>query len=203
MTSVDDGTGYKVFVLQVGYSKNTDDGFKANCTCTLIKGTKNIIVDTMTPWDKEAILERLKFHGLSPDDIHLVISTHGHSDHCGNNNLFLNADHIMGYCLSKGDLYKNHPFEKDVPYIVDESVKVISTPGHTLAHVSVIVKTDIGTVVVAGDAFENEFDVNDEKIWIEAGSEDESKQRESRAKILEIADWIVPGHGRMFKVTKK
>lgn len=48
---------YEVHVLHDGYSKMTDNGMVANCTCTLIKGPKNIVVDTMTPWDKDRIVE--------------------------------------------------------------------------------------------------------------------------------------------------
>jgi len=39
---------------------------EANCTCTLIKGPKNVIVDTMTPWDGDVILAGLAQHGLTP-----------------------------------------------------------------------------------------------------------------------------------------
>ena len=35
-----------------------------------------------------------------------------------------------------------------------------------------------------------------------AGSENEEKQRENRAKVLELADYIVPGHGPIFKVPR-
>jgi len=31
---------------------------------------------------------------------------------------------------------------------------------------------------------------------------DIEKLKESRKKVLEIADWIIPGHGKMFKVNK-
>lgn len=55
---------------------------------------------------------------------------------------------------------------------------------------------------MAGDLFENENDLNDDNIWISAGSDSEDLQRGNRQKILEIADYIVPGHGPMFKVKK-
>jgi hypothetical protein len=49
---------YQVHVLYDGYSKTTEEGMVANCTCTLIKGQKHIIVvDTMTPWDKDKIIK--------------------------------------------------------------------------------------------------------------------------------------------------
>ena len=49
----------EVIVLFEGYSKVLDDAaMDANCSCTLIKIKKkqHVIVDTMTAWDKEAIL---------------------------------------------------------------------------------------------------------------------------------------------------
>lgn len=49
--------GYTVHVIKDGYSKEADQGQRANCSCTLIKGKYNIIVDTMTAWDKPTILE--------------------------------------------------------------------------------------------------------------------------------------------------
>lgn len=50
----------EVIVLFDGYSTKLDDGtMKANCSCTLIKASKNIIVDTMTAWDHDIII-----HGI-------------------------------------------------------------------------------------------------------------------------------------------
>ncbi|KAK6645460.1 hypothetical protein RUM43_001737 [Polyplax serrata] len=194
-------SNYEVFVLHEGYSKITESGMIANCTCTLIKGTKNIIVDTMTPWDREFILEKILSHGLKPEDVNFVVSTHGHSDHCGNNNLFLDAVHIVGYSISYKNFYEDFSFETQGDYKIDEYVRIIPTPGHTLAHVSVAVVTSKNeTIVVAGDLFENKDDLNDETIWKNAGSENETEQEKSRKKILKIADYIIPGHGEMFKV---
>lgn len=51
----------EVFVLFEGYSTQIDDvTMDANCTCTLIKSSpsgKNVIVDTMTAWDKQDIIQ--------------------------------------------------------------------------------------------------------------------------------------------------
>ena len=67
---------------------------------------------------------------------------------------------------------------------------MIATPGHTLDSVSVIVNNctsgfshllenlgpDSVVAVIAGDLFEKEEDLQDESVWIEAGSEDQAKQ---------------------------
>lgn len=48
---------YKVTVLYPGYSRLEEDGMVANCSCSLIIGKLNVIVDTMTPWDKDKIIQ--------------------------------------------------------------------------------------------------------------------------------------------------
>lgn len=56
----------------------------------------------------------------------------------------------------------------------------------------------------AGDLFEKEEDLVDESIWmVSAYSEAPKLQEVNRNKILKLADYIVPGHGPMFKVTKE
>lgn len=79
---------YEVIVLFDGYSKETKPGMEANCTCTLIRGPKNIVVDTMTAWDGAKLEEALLKYNLTCGDIHYVVCTHGHSDHIGCNYLF-------------------------------------------------------------------------------------------------------------------
>lgn len=58
--------GFNIYVLYNGYSSLNVDSktMKANCTCTLIKGASNIIIDTMTPWDKDKIIEGVFKHLL-------------------------------------------------------------------------------------------------------------------------------------------
>ena len=105
-----------VEILFNGYSKipssANENWVMANCSCVLITGNCNVIIDTMTPWDKDKILKSLDVRNINPNDINYVVCTHGHSDHVGNNNLFLNAKHIVGYCISFKDKYFLHPFEK-------------------------------------------------------------------------------------------
>ncbi|XP_042240850.1 metallo-beta-lactamase domain-containing protein 1-like [Homarus americanus] len=194
---------YCVHVLYDGYSKMENGKMRANCSCTLIKGPNNMIVDTMTAWDKEKLLSGLDSSGVSCDDIAYAVGTHGHSDHLGNLNLFTKAKHIVGFTVSYGDEFFIHPFETGEAFKIDDSLQVIPTPGHTSADVSVVVKTkDLGTVVVAGDLFEREEDIADPSLWkYIAGSEDPESQEKHRNEVLLLADYIIPGHGPMFKVT--
>ena len=60
---------------------------------------------------------------------------------------------------------------------------------------------DQGIIVIAGDLFEREEDLYNQKLWKDvAGSEDPELQKQHRATVLELADFIIPGHGKMFAV---
>lgn len=48
--------------------------------------------------------------------------------------------------------------------------------------------------------FEKFEDIEHPNIWIDAGSENPDLQRKNRLKVAELADWIVPGHGKKFQV---
>lgn len=49
----------------------------------LVQGDRPILVDTGSPGDTPAILRALREHGVEPQDLALILHTHGHSDHCG------------------------------------------------------------------------------------------------------------------------
>lgn len=200
----------EIIVLSEGYSymdKDDDSVMVANCTCTLIKSHDcNIIVDTMTPWDGDLLLQRLQESNLNPDDIDWVVSTHGHSDHLGNNNLFLKAKHIVGTNISQRNHYFIHDFSI-APYRLSDTIEIVQTPGHTLSCVSLLVRSSqlapTGLVAIVGDLFERRQDIDDERLWLDAGSENPTAQRQQRAKIAAMADVIIPGHGAPFPVDQQ
>lgn len=49
----------------------------------LIKGEKNILVDTGIEGSEDKIINGLKSNGLQPNDISLIIISHNHTDHTG------------------------------------------------------------------------------------------------------------------------
>ena len=82
-------------------------------------------------------------------------------------------------------------------------VRVVPTPGHTDSDVSLIVEeTNYGVVAITGDLFEKAEDLERDDLW-QQYSEHKELQKKSRDMIIGIADFIVPGHGKMFKNTKK
>jgi len=76
-------------------------------------------------------------------------------------------------------------------------------------HCSVLVPTeDFGKIVIAGDIFwwrDNEKQKTDKESLINHKDpyvKNEEALINSRKKVLDIADYIIPGHGKMFKVEK-
>ncbi|MCX6742748.1 MAG: MBL fold metallo-hydrolase [Candidatus Parcubacteria bacterium] len=191
----------KVKVLVTGYFKWLGlgrDKFKASSTATLIQDNgKNMLVDTGNQEVEKKLISALKKQGLEPKDIDYVILTHHHPDHTANKHLFKQA--IITDWLTS---YKKDKFIVDFDIInkgkniITPNVCIKSTPGHALDEGSVIVKTADGSVAIAGDLFFN--DQSERNIFVH----DVKDFKRSRKEILALADFIVPGHGGMFKVKK-
>ena len=189
----------EVIVLQPGYAvwQKRLKAQKADGTISLIKSSQNIVVDTGLPKDKQVILKKLKANGLTPEKIDYVICTHGDADHISNNNLFSKAVLIVGFDIYNGDIASF--FQKN--FKIDDNVTVTAMTGHDERSIGVLVKTAKGLVAITGDLFEYEHDWKTAREWIAFSKQPKSHIR-NRAKVWELADYIVPGHGPMFKVDK-
>lgn len=195
------GHPYSASVLKAGYClPQTEGTFRADGSITLVTGPKNILVDTGGPWDRDFLLLKLKEKDLGPGDVHVVVGTHGHSDHVGNLNLFPKALIIVGYDISEGDTYHSNRLAEGQAFTIDEHVCVVPTPGHTGQDVSLRVKgASVGTLLVAGDLFES---CSDENSWREL-SMNTAVQEIHRQEALRTADVIIPGHGFPFRIIKR
>ncbi|MGE5243093.1 MAG: MBL fold metallo-hydrolase [Betaproteobacteria bacterium] len=67
-------------------------GSNYSSSCTLLTGgTHRVLVDTGLSVEEAVLLRALRARHLTPADIDIVINTHLHVDHCGNNALFTRA----------------------------------------------------------------------------------------------------------------
>lgn len=189
----------KVVVLQAGYAKweNSKKAQKADGTITLIRSDKNVIVDTGLPKDKEIIISSLKNNQLSVEDIDFVVCTHGDADHIGNVNLFPKAKLVVGFDIYDGDLATF--FQKN--YIIDPNITATEMIGHDDRSIGILVTTDRGIVAITGDLFEYENDYKKVNEWL-SFSKKPKEHIKTRARVWELADYIVPGHGPIFRVDK-
>ncbi len=191
----------EIKVLIEGYAKEIENGWLASSTVILVKSNgKNIIVDPGC--NREKLLAALEKENLKAEDIDFVLLTHNHLDHTLLAGIFSNAG-----VLTSEEIYKNDNQISHGNNIPDTDLEIIQTPGHCNEHCSLIASTEKGTYVIAGDVFWY-VDSEVQKVEIEKVDDahpvevDMVKLIESRKKILEIADYIIPGHGKMFKVEK-
>ena len=191
----------EVKVLIEGYAKQVKNGWLASSTVTLVKSNnRNIIVDPGC--NRNRLILALNKEGLKTGDIDFVLLTHNHTDHTLLSGIFESAK-----VLNSEEVYNNDNQISHNNKIPKTDLKIIQTPGHSPEHCSLIVPTPKGVYLVAGDAFwwmDNEKQIVDVKKADEAHPQelDMKKLIASRKNILSLADFVIPGHGKMFKVSK-
>lgn len=191
------------------YTKKLEFGGTGGSTVTLIQGEKTVLVDTgfERSLQPEHINEKrnhdiltyaLKKHGISPKNIDTVLFSHLHQDHTGNYALFPHATLAMSsYCYDQCSL----PHTKSVAdgEEIMDGVSVFYTPGHTKGHLSVKVNLE-DTIVIAGDAIVSLTYLLQGKYWCyNPDYYSDQKSSHSVQKILNTADFVIPGHGSIFK----
>lgn len=190
----------KVKVLIDGYAKVNKDGtWDATSSTTLIDtGKLKIIVDPGC--SRKLLLTSLKKENLETADINYVFISHYHLDHSALVGVFENATIFDSTQWLKGS--NGGELDKDI--LPGTNIKIIKTPGHTSDHGSLLVGTDKGKTLVGADIFwweqgeEQNVDIEKQDVF----ASDMVAIKESRKKALEIADYIIPGHGKIFKVEK-
>jgi N-acyl homoserine lactone hydrolase len=111
-----------------------------------------------------SMADALGDHDLSPADVHLVVNTHLHFDHCGWNAVFPHApfwvqrrelDRARRESPELSDWFDfaGARFELlDGDIDVAPGVRIVATPGHTGGHQSVVVTLAGGAELLVGDA---------------------------------------------------
>jgi N-acyl homoserine lactone hydrolase len=133
-----------------------------------------IMVDTGVGWGNERLIQEWKVvnrhmadalaeHDLSPADVKIVINSHLHWDHCGQNAVFKHAPFYIQRSELERARKEGHTIEwfdfagarfelVDGDAEIADGVRVVATPGHTVGHQSVVVETGDGSAVMIGDA---------------------------------------------------
>jgi N-acyl homoserine lactone hydrolase len=115
--------------------------------------------------ERKPILEALAGAGLAPSDIDLVINCHLHADHAGGNVHFrgtrilvqpaeLEAAREPDYTVPEDvDLAGGRWEVRDGEHEPLPGIRITPTPGHSPGHQSVVVETDAGRLLLAGQIF--------------------------------------------------
>lgn len=193
----------EIKILIEGYAKEMKKGWIASSTtCLITVEDKKIITDPGC--NREKLLEALGKEKLATDDIDYVFLSHCHPDHILLAGIFEKAKFVT--------FDTNLIYDKDLmiefnKHEMGKDIEIIETPGHVMEHLSLLVDTPNGKIAVAGDVIwwveeeKQELDIN-QKDHSQAKGMSMEKLVESRKKLLDLADYIIPGHGKMFKVKK-
>ncbi|MFZ6647676.1 N-acyl homoserine lactonase family protein [Undibacterium sp. TJN25] len=158
------------------------------------EGTR--IEQIKTTWFRKARLaDEIAQLGLKPSDIQWLALSHSHPDHTGNVELFPKATLLVQAAeytwpaLDGGPRFlPAHPAKQlngDYDVFGDGSVVILSTPGHTRGHQSLLVQlATTGAVVLSGDAVH--FQQSWEHQWVPSQNADADATRASMRKISDI-----------------
>lgn len=108
----------------------------------------------LTGSPSENVIAQLALHGLAPEDITHVVTSHLHFDHCGCNKLFPRARVLvqrveMDAARAPDSRYDRRLWDQPLDYQLvdgehdvfgDGTVVLVPTPGHTAGHQSLVVQ---------------------------------------------------------------
>ncbi len=183
-----------VEVLVEGYARRIPDGWDALATTTLIRSHGHFVVVDPGP-APQRIHRALRHRGIDEHACSVFV-THFHFDHMAGMAAVPHLSVVDGTHIYAGPVARRHD---GAPF--GGAIELLSTPGHTADHTSLLVHADDACYAVAGDV-----------IWQAARSreallnepdpcaEDMDILRESRRQLLSRADVVVPGHGPSFEV---
>ncbi|MBN2086921.1 MBL fold metallo-hydrolase [Candidatus Peregrinibacteria bacterium] len=177
----------KTTILIEGYTSG-DTGGRSCCTVTLVQdGDINMIIDPGTTSSQQVLVDALKKENLSIEDINVVGITHAHTDHNRNVGMFQKAKVIDYWGWWEGDLWTESNGR------VSDNIEIIKTPGHSDDSITFLIQTDDGITAICGDVFWKENEPEKD-----AYANNLKMLEASRQLVLKKADYIIPGHGRMY-----
>ncbi|MEN1679034.1 MAG: MBL fold metallo-hydrolase [Planctomycetota bacterium] len=168
-----------------------DDGArKVASTVVLVKAEgATIVVDPGMVAENAAIPAALARHGVKPADVTHVFISHHHPDHTVRIGMFPTAKVIDFIGEYEGDVWWDHPN----PYTVAPGVRVLRTPGHTKQDATLLVEAEDGVYAMTHLWWSEQSLGQPDPL-----AEDPAALEKHREQILQLADWIVPGHGKRF-----
>jgi glyoxylase-like metal-dependent hydrolase (beta-lactamase superfamily II) len=178
-----------VHVLVEGYAREGDELRVGSTVSLILDGDAAIVIDPGMVADRATLMRATRDAAIEPGDVTDIVFSHHHPDHTVNAALFEQARIHDVMATYRDDLWIDRDAEG---FLVSPSVRLLATPGHTLQDVTTLVETDGGLV-----AFTHLW-------WTADGPADDpyapdrEQLRRQRERVLEIASFVVPGHGPGF-----
>jgi glyoxylase-like metal-dependent hydrolase (beta-lactamase superfamily II) len=179
-----------VHLLHAGYAR--DDG-RVGGTVVLVRDADAlIVVDPGMVARRSLILDPLGVLGVAPEAVTHVFLSHHHPDHTVNVALFPNAEVVDFWARYRDDLWLDHPGDG---YELAPNSRLWLTPGHTEEDASLIVEAEDGVY-----AMTHLWWFADRTPEVDPLGVDQAAIERGRARVLGVADIVVPGHGEPFRV---
>jgi glyoxylase-like metal-dependent hydrolase (beta-lactamase superfamily II) len=177
-----------VHLLHAGYT-----GERVGSSIVLVRDDDaTIIVDPGMVARRALILDPLAELGVAPEAVTHVFLSHHHPDHTINIALFPHAEVVDFWARYKDDLWLDHDGDG---YRLAPRSQLWLTPGHTAEDASLIVEADDGVY-----AMTHLWWHQDRSPEIDPLGDDQAAIDTGRARILGVADIVIPGHGGPFRV---
>jgi glyoxylase-like metal-dependent hydrolase (beta-lactamase superfamily II) len=179
-----------VHVLQAGYNAE-----RVAPSITLVRdGDAVIVVDPGLVADHRRITDPLAALGLRVEDVTHVVLSHHHPDHTINAGMFTQAEIFDLDSRYRGDQWLDHP--GDGFALAPHSV-IWQVPGHTPQDIALIVEAEDGVY-----AMTHLWWHQDRTPEIDPYARDQGLLEANRARVLAVADIVIPGHGAAFRVDR-
>ena len=180
-------------LLHAGYVR--EGGSRVGSSVSLVRdGDALIVVDPGLVAEPSLILDPLLALGVRPEDVSHVFLSHHHPDHTVNIALFPNVEVVDFWARYVGDQWLDHDGDG---YRLAPRSQLWLTPGHTEEDASLVVEADDATYV-----FTHAWSGSDRSPEVDPYAPDQRVLDRSRARILKVADIVVPGHGEPFRVDR-
>jgi len=181
-----------VELLHAGY---IHDDSRVGSSISLIRdGAAVIVADPGLVASHARILEPLAERGISSGDVTHVFLSHHHPDHTMNVALFPNAEVVDFWARYRNDLWLDHPGDG---WRMSDHAQLWLTPGHTEEDASLIVRADDAVY-----ALTHLWWRQDRTPEIDPYAPDQAILEMQRARVLAVADIVIPGHGEAFRVER-
>jgi glyoxylase-like metal-dependent hydrolase (beta-lactamase superfamily II) len=179
-----------VNLLHAGYA-----GDRVGSSIALVRDADAlIVVDPGMVARRSLILEPLAALGVAPEAVTHVFLSHHHPDHTINIALFPNAEVVDFWARYKDDLWLDHDGDG---YRLSPKSQLWLTPGHTEEDAMLVVEADDAVYAMTHLWWREDRTPEVDPLGV-----DQAAIEAGRARVLSVADVVIPGHGGAFRVAR-
>lgn len=177
-----------VHLLHAGYAHE-----RVGSSIVLVRdGDARIVVDPGMVARRSLILEPLAALDVAPETVTHVFLSHHHPDHTVNIALFPDAEVVDFWARYRDDRWLDHDGDG---YRLSPRAQLWLTPGHTEEDATLVVEAEDAVY-----AMTHLWWREDRSPDVDPLAADQASIERHRARVLAVADVVIPGHGGPFRV---